>query len=120
MHYNLVPELHWTAGRYVWPVDRVVDCSSDGVKESPGKSHGFPSVRGPYAPTYAVDPYADDAGKLRRRIENSGAIPLSELNIILLTDWDLRWPIGKERVAIVAGSEMERLVVNVLVVMFVL
>ena len=71
MHYNLVPELHWTAGGYVWPVDRVVDCGSDGVKGSPGKSHGLPSVRGPYAPMYAVDAYANDAEGLARRIENS-------------------------------------------------
>jgi hypothetical protein len=117
MHYNLVPDLHCMARGYVWPVDRVVDCSSNGVKGSPSKSHGFPAVRGPYAPTYAVDPY--DAKRLRRRIENSWAIPLSELDIILLTYWDVHWPIGKERVAIVAGSEIEKLVVNALMVTFV-
>jgi hypothetical protein len=105
-HFNLATELHWTAGGYSW---RIVDCSRDAVKGSPGKSHGFPAVRGPYAPTYAIGPYTDDA-------EISGAIPLSELDIVLLTVWDVLWPVGKERVTIVS---VEKLVVNVLMVTFV-
>jgi hypothetical protein len=46
-YYNLAPQLNWMAGGYTWPIGRVVDCSSDAVKGFLGKSHGFPTVRGP-------------------------------------------------------------------------
>ena len=119
-HCNLDPVLHWTAGGCIWPVDRTVDCSTDTVGGPPGKSHSFPAVRGGFAtPSYAVDPYADEAERMRRRVENSGAIPLFQLDIVLLTDWDSRWPVGKEKVGIVSGSELEKLVVNVLMVTYI-
>ena len=120
-HYNLDPELHWTAGGCIWPVDRTVDCSTDAFGRSPGKSHGFPAVRGGFATpgSYATDPSTDEAERMRCRVENSGAIPLYQLDIILLTDWDSRWPVGKEKVGIVSGSELEKLVVNVLMVTYI-
>jgi len=55
---------------------------------------------------------------LKMRIEESGAIPLSEAEIFILSDW-LPGPIAKERVYFVSNGELEKLIVNVLLVIFV-
>lgn len=56
---------------------------------------------------------------LRFRVQQSGAIPLADANIMILSDWNNPSPlsgIGKERVPFVVGGELDKLVVNTLIV----
>ncbi|KAH9934171.1 uncharacterized protein B0H18DRAFT_870092 [Fomitopsis serialis] len=127
--YKLAPELRWTAGGYIWPVDQTVEFSGD-VADSPSASHvrmpisvvnggrAPPLMRGPFS-SGASEPGEEEEDDLRTRVEKSGAIPVSETDIMLLNDMSVVGPISKERVPFVQAGEMEKLVVNVLVVVFV-
>jgi hypothetical protein len=120
--YKLNPELHWTAGGYIWPVDRTVNWDGHsvdyGARRSFGAPKGVPAVRGPFGISYAPDPQAE-AESLRLRIESSGAIPIFDADVFILTDWESPGPAGKERVPFVADGELQKLVVNVLLVTYV-
>jgi hypothetical protein len=56
-----------------------------------------------------------EASNLRMRVEESGAIPLSEAEIFILSDW-VPGPLAKERVHFVSNGELEKLIVNVFLV----
>jgi hypothetical protein len=123
--YKLNPELHWTAGGYIWPVDRTVNWGSDDITADHGARRSFgggakgsPAVHGPFGISYAPGTQAE-AEILRLRIEGSGAIPISEANVFILTDWESPGPAGKERVPFVENGELQKLVVNVLLVTYV-
>jgi hypothetical protein len=105
--YKLIPELRWTAGGYIWPVDRSVDWDNN--------EDVVPAVRGMFAST------TDDhgIGNIRSKLELSGAIPLADTGIVVLTDWDAPRSAGKERAPFVSAGKLEKLVVNVLLVAFV-
>lgn len=61
-------------------------------------------------------PEADPVVNLRQRIEASGALPLQEVGITVLTDGG---NLGKERVPFVSGSQLEKLCVNTLMVVYI-
>lgn len=78
-----------------------------------------PAVRGAFS-TYGDKGPEDQVDALRQRCEDSGGIPLAEAEINILTDWGNPNPIiGKERVPFVASGELEKLVVNTLLVLYV-
>jgi hypothetical protein len=93
---------------------------------------GFPSVFGSPARSTkssrsSLNYYGDldedqvemiKSDQLRMRIEESGAIPLSEAEIFILSDW-VPGPIAKNRVYFVSNGELEKLIVNVLLVIYV-
>lgn len=127
--YKLSPELHWTAGGYVWPVDRIVeiiDLSTSSPTSRLSLSNlsiidtprgRVPPIRGAFSAYGDEEDVVDD---LRSRVVDSGAVSLAEADISVLTDWNTPSPIiGKERVPIVASGELEKLVVNALIVVFV-
>jgi hypothetical protein len=135
--FKLAPELHWAAGGYIWPIDCTVECGSDAVPESPTAAMmGFappftsPSKRGGGMParpmSYYGDPTEDEeldtmrteADIIRLRVEESGAIALAEAEIFILSDW-APGPMTKERVYFASGGELEKLIVNVLMVTYV-
>ncbi|KAH7929025.1 hypothetical protein BV22DRAFT_1030059 [Leucogyrophana mollusca] len=133
--FKLAPELHWAAGGYIWPIDRTVECGNDlaesptgGIKAFPG---GFGSpTRASFSPprsTFSLygDPEEDEAesmrveaDQLRFRVQESGAIPLADAEIFILSDW-VPGPMTKERVHFVSNGELEKLIVNVLLVTYV-
>lgn len=120
--YKLAPELRWTAGGYIWPVDRVVECGPEVVD---GSSYGSPGRR-PQSTAYGALPYVDGnehITNLQQRVEQSGAIPLAEADIMLLADKDtsgsMSGTISKERVPLVSGGLLDKLVVNILLVVYV-
>ena len=119
--YKLTPELHWAAGGYIWPLDRLVDCGVDMPffnRQSP-PSVGAP-LRGVFSPSGSVHGHdIEESDKLRSRVEGSAAILLSEAGIVILTDHDSLGPTGKERAPFVSGGMLEKLVVNVLLVAYV-
>jgi hypothetical protein len=132
--FELVPELHWTAGGYIWPADRVVDMTAEPPSHSPNSSlrrrsgHSPPSstVRGAFAPYGMPVPQgeADEVERLKVRVEAGGASPLATADIMVLADWDDSQAgggavAGKERVSFVSGGELGRLVVHVLLVVYV-
>lgn len=135
--YKIAPELHWTAGGYIWPIDRTVDFVSEdiagaqlknmlpgrmplGVLNGNAARSVIPPVRGPFINVTYSDADEVEVINLRSRVEDSGAIPLTEADITILTDWNAPSPVaGKERVYFVSGGELEKLVVNVLLVVFV-
>ncbi|KAH9947860.1 hypothetical protein B0H21DRAFT_691224 [Amylocystis lapponica] len=122
--YKLSPELRWTAGGYIWPVDATIDFIDEVGKELNGSCGrmSVSMVNGGRVPPKRVpssDPGDDEAADLRTRVERSGAIPVSDTDIVTLSDVSLAGPITKERVPFVAGGEMEKLVVNVFLVAFV-
>ncbi|KAJ7058740.1 hypothetical protein C8F01DRAFT_1370941 [Mycena amicta] len=142
-YFKLAPTLHYTAGGYLWPQDRCVEM----FDEDPGlqRQQGFTSL-----------PHAD---ALRARVAASGAVPLTEAGVALLTDWRAgagagagagggaggyaavgaggyggsgagygagpgggqggETPVGKARVHFVSNGLLEKLVVNVCVVVYV-
>ena len=69
------------------------------------------------------DPTEEDS--LRWRVENSGAIPLADEDIFLMVTPDpaggppLLGPVSKEKVPFVSGGQLDKLIVNVLMVAFV-
>jgi len=124
--YKLSPELQYTAGGYIWPVDRMVDLLGD-VEHSrpafPGSTSFFvahrPSDQVPMRGAFSVYADADDEemATLRARVEASGAVPLLEAEVTILSE---PAPVaGRERVYFVSQAELEKLVVNVLIVVFV-
>jgi hypothetical protein len=104
-------------------VDRVVECGPEvidgGSYPSPGR-HAQSGV-------YGASPYEvtgeGQAINLRHRVEQSGAIPLAEADIVLLADKDtsgsISGTISKERVPLVSAGLLDKLVVNILLVLYV-
>lgn len=112
--YKLVPALHWTAGGYIWPADSTVE-----IHDTVGSHRvSSPGLRGPFN-VYGATPESEEIELMRTRVQNSGATSLAVNEITLLTDWNLPPP-GKERVAFASsGGDLDRLVVNVLVVAYI-
>ena len=130
--YKLSPELRWTAGGFVWPVDQMVEIvneNPDSPTASVGRaslsgfsngSRSMPPIRGPFSSS-ASEPGEDETDDLRQKVVKSGAIPLAEADIQLLSD-HVTFPgvIAREKVPFVSSmGEMEKLVVNVLMVVYV-
>jgi hypothetical protein len=132
--YKLSPELRWTAGGYVWPVDRAVECANDDLvghgphplpSIMPEGHYRSPPVQGVFSthnPVLELDPLnIQERNNLRWRVENSGAVLLEEAEIMEmpLDSSSLGAPITKERVPFVSGGQLEKLVVNVLLVVYI-
>jgi hypothetical protein len=124
--YKLSPELRWTAGGYIWPVDRSVECGPEVIDGSSYGSPGRRPVSGVMSGAYGASPYGegeDHIINLRHRVEQSGAVLLAEADIVLLADKDtsgsMSGAISKERVPLVTGGVLDKLVVNILLVVYV-
>ncbi|KAF7362803.1 hypothetical protein MVEN_00630100 [Mycena venus] len=137
--YKLAPVLHWSAGGYIWPIDRPVEISND-EPASPRTNlsmsgtlphmHGAfsnPPMHGAFSNSPRNSPRmpgispGSPIDTLRVRVEESGAIPLANAEVTLLSDWRApdNAPVGKARVHFVSEGMLEKLVVNVLLVAFV-
>jgi hypothetical protein len=103
--------LRWTAGGYVWPVDGVVEC---GPEVTDGTSYNTSSRR-PVSGVYGEEQIIP----LQHRIEQSGAIPLAEAGIVLVADKEMSGIVSKERVPLVSRGLLDKLVVNILLVVYV-
>jgi hypothetical protein len=103
--------LRWSAGGYVWPVDGVVECGPD---VTDGPSYNI-SGRRPVSGVYEEEQIIN----LPHRIEQSGAIPLAEAGIVLLADKEMSGNVSKERVPLVSRGLLDKLVVNILLVIYV-
>ncbi|KDQ56563.1 hypothetical protein JAAARDRAFT_58859 [Jaapia argillacea MUCL 33604] len=123
--YRLVPELRWYAGGYIWPLDRTVECVHE-LDTSEARMpitvlngpRGTPAVRGAFG-NYG-DAEESEVDDLRCRVEDSGAVPLADTDIIILTDFNSSpGPVGRERVPFVSNGTLEKLIVNVLLVVYV-
>jgi len=132
--YKLSPELRWCAGGYVWPVDQVVDltCAVDDSPNIPLSRMPFAMLNGvqsttsspvrtSFTPTRSGSDSSDDSRleDVRTKVEKSGAVPMSDAEIFVLADPSLLGSVAKERVPFVQGGELEKLVVNVLLVVYV-
>ena len=99
-------------------MDRTVEC---GPEVSDGSSYGG-SGRRPLSGVYGAGPYVDEDDQivnLQHRVEQSGAIPLAEADILLLADKDMSGSISKERIPLVSKGLLDKLVVNILLVVYV-
>ena len=127
--YKLSPELHWSAGGFVWAVDQIVDLSADPVEDSPPPQpssgripfavlNGARSVASPLRASFST---ASDSGEddMRTRVKKSGAVSFSDADIVILSDSTLSAPVAKERAFFVQSGELEKLVVNILLVVYV-
>lgn len=85
---------------------------------APRRTASAPPVRGAFN-IYPEVGGEEDVERLKTRIEASGAILLSDAEITILQDWNSSIPTGKERVPFVSGGELEKLVVNVLMVAYI-
>ncbi|EKM56636.1 uncharacterized protein PHACADRAFT_253863 [Phanerochaete carnosa HHB-10118-sp] len=124
--YKLEPELHWSAGGYIWPVDRCVDFAPDFEGSPMSQSARMPAVDGlrqstPSPPRKAgtVPDVGDRTEVLRSKVERSGAIRLSQAGIMLLSAPTSPGGVAKERVPFAQDGELEKLVVNTLLVVYV-
>ena len=79
-------------------------------------------MRGAFG-AYPGDPHygaADEGGAIRARVQASGAVSLQDANITLLRDARNPTPsVGRERVYFVSNGELEKLVVNALIVVYI-
>lgn len=136
--YKLAPELHYYAGGHIWPVHMTVNLEDDEptLARSTSSFHNLRnplSVIGnssPTSPTFsrngrsasvaggvcAITDYSD--GGIRGMVEASGGLYIVGEGINLLTD-AATMNVGKQRVSFFANGEMEKLVLNVLVVAYV-
>lgn len=127
--YKLEPELRWSAGAYVWPVDQTVDFNVEIVDSpiitsaSPRNSvHGnLTSRQNTSSPLRSVSSISEDGSTedLRTKVERSGAVPITAAGITVLSATSSPGGVGKERVPFVQAGELEKLVVNVLLVVYV-
>ena len=90
---------------------------------SPSKRSVTMSVRpmsyyGDPAEDEELDMMRTDSDIVRSRVEESGAIALAEAEIFVLSDWSSS-PVTKERVYFASGGDLEKLVINVMIVTFV-
>ena len=112
--HKLSPDLHWTAGGYIWPADRTLEDFGDELHVTPNSSHINPINNN-------LNNQEPDA--IRSRVEASGAISLLKANITVLSDWSTALNVapvkGTQRVYFVSNGELEKLVLNVLVVIYV-
>jgi len=76
-------------------------------------------------PILTPDSVGAEEDNLRWRVENSGAVPLAEEDILLMATPDpaggppLLGPVSKEKVPFVSKGQLDKLIVNVLMVAFV-
>ncbi|PPQ65922.1 hypothetical protein CVT24_011255 [Panaeolus cyanescens] len=133
--YKLEPQIHWTAGGFIWDVDSTLEFFGDALEQGPPSRHATPaagrfgnprrtpiSAPEPYGNPYGGAPAGGDiAEALRQRVEASGAISLAAAGVTLLTDVHQPTPpkIGKEKVYFVSDGELQKLVVNALLVVFI-
>lgn len=135
--HKLAPELHWTAGGYIWPSDRTLEYFDDDITASPPNAQRTPAggvrippfgtPRGPSSPraargSFGSIPNDQEFDAIRSRVEASGAASLVDANITVLNDWSnpgVPPVIGRQRVYFVSNGELEKLVVNALVVIYV-
>ncbi|KAJ7263624.1 hypothetical protein B0H12DRAFT_1012294 [Mycena haematopus] len=136
--FKLAPALHWTAGGYIWPIDRPVEIFDDEPPPASSRLNNQPlsmlsqPMQGAFSNSHSpvisprmpsASPASPPMDMLRLRVESSGAIPLAEADVHLLTDWRAapeNAGVGRARVHFVSGGMLERLVVNVMLVAFVL
>ena len=127
--YKLSPELLWTAGGYVWRVDQTVDLTASGQSSPMSMSpcmHARTTLRQSPSPTMRGSSMSDsgessssDSNDLRARVMRSGALPLTGAGITLMTDPSSLGCVSKARVPFVRDGEVEKLVVNILMSVFV-
>ena len=122
--YRLSPELRWSAGGYIWGVDQVIDLLGPHEESSTATTPRTPYaiINGSSPLRRTISNASDDTAvieDMRTKVEKSGAITLAEAEVIVLSDTTLAAPITKERVPFVQGNELERLVVNILMVVYV-
>jgi len=90
----------------------------------------FGSINGPRGTVHPVrgafgsfpDPSfsQDDTDAIRMRVQQSGGVPIADANITLLTDYKNPAPsVGREKVFFVSKGDLEKLVVNVLLVVYI-
>lgn len=128
--FKLAPELHWSAGGYIWPIQYPVDCGND-LSDSPttsaammagfaGSSMSFssPSRRNSVISPMSYYSDSEQTGIIRQRVKESGAVPISKAEITILSDTSLE-PVTKEKVYLSSNGELEKLIVNVLLVTYV-
>ena len=108
--HKLSPELHWTAGGYIWPADRTLEDFGDDIAGNNNNNNN-------------PNPYnSQDFDAIRSRVEASGAVTLLKANITVLSDWsnlNVAPVKGEQRVYFVSNGELEKLVLNALVVIYV-
>ena len=83
-------------------------------------ARGMPPLRGPFSSS-ASEPGEEELEGLRARVLKSGAIPIVDTDIRILSD-QIAYPgvIAREKVPFVSSvGDMEKLVVNVLLVVYV-
>ncbi|KAH6903289.1 hypothetical protein BKA70DRAFT_1433808 [Coprinopsis sp. MPI-PUGE-AT-0042] len=134
--YKLNPELHWAAGEYIWPADRLVEFFSEDIEgSSPLMSAGHMRNQVPYPPPrpgsvhgmYSgyPQPNPNEQDPLRAKVEDSGGQTFADAGITVLSpEWINNTPTdvphgAVERVPFIAHGELKKFVVNVMLVVFV-
>ena len=85
----------------------------------------FPAAGAFSPPTrgnFSQNPNDQEFDAIRSRVEASGATSLVEANITILNDWsnlNVTPVVGRHRVYFVSNGELEKLVLNALVVIYV-
>lgn len=80
---------------------------------------GFSIVRYDAGSDSDDDAYSRDPSVIRSRVESSGATSITKLGIKVLADDTLGGSVTKERVPYISSGSVDRLIVNVLLVVFV-
>ncbi|KAH9474494.1 hypothetical protein JR316_0012953 [Psilocybe cubensis] len=115
--HKLSPQLRWHAGGFVWPADQTLESFGD---EDEVDARPMANMPAPLGRPLFGGPNAQGGDDLRAKVQSSGGVPLAEASIILITDPKEHAPVvGRERVFFVSKGELEKLVVNVLLVVYI-
>ena len=132
--YKLNPELHWAAGEYIWPADRLVEFFSEDIeRNSPVMPGGHLRNQMPYPPPPRTgsasgiypgypQPNPHEQDPLRTKVEESGGQTFADAGITVLSpEWINNTPTAiphgaVERVPFIAHGELKKFVVNVMLV----
>lgn len=135
--HKLTPEFHYTAGGFIWAKDKTLEDFGDSLPHAPagfgsrpptvspspyGRAPGGYGAHSPQAPYGVPGGYGKEESSvdiIRSRVQASGAISLVEAGITLLTELSPTPTIGKEKVWFVSNGELEKLVVNVLLTVYI-
>lgn len=119
--YKLAPELRWTAGGYIWAPDQTVDLNIDGGSSpiTTRPRQGIPPMRGAFSTQRGYDDDGEEGEDIRVKVQRSGAMSLTEAEVEIL-EMTPPGPVTKEKVPFVSEhGEIEKLVVNALMVVYV-
>ncbi|PPQ79023.1 hypothetical protein CVT25_002332 [Psilocybe cyanescens] len=114
--HKFAPQLHWTAGGFMWTLDYTLESFGDDINTNTNPNKSLLASPGRTVPPVA----GANTDGLRIKVQKSGGVTLAEANITLLTNARNPAPGAScEHFYFISNSELEKLIVNALLVIYI-